>query len=300
MFRIVPAGPAATPVGSHFLQTMSSAPSLSETFLQAFHEARPGLTSKAYGDLPAVFRGQQRASSYALLTEVIPRSPQAIEVLDLACGEGHLLGLLAARRQHGLVLNGVDMNAAELALARGRLGGHASLTRARAQALPYPAGTFDGVLCHMALMLMDELDEVMRELRRVLRPGGRFAAVVGAMPPESPALRAYLDALSRRSRLPQFAALRLGDRRLRSPEGIREVFASGFDELLIEEVHLPLRLTPAQLWDWLLDMYDLQLLGAADRELVERELMQTVSGATGPDGMLDFPQTLRFLSARAV
>ncbi|MEN3113372.1 class I SAM-dependent methyltransferase [Uliginosibacterium paludis] len=279
---------------------MSSAPSLSETFLQAFHEARPGLTSKAYGGLPLVFRGQEMDSSYALLTEVVPASSQAIEVLDLACGEGHLLGLLAARRQPGLALSGLDMSAAELALARTRLGAQADLKQGRAQALPYPDGVFDCVLCHMALMLMDELDEVMRELRRVLRPGGRFAAVVGAMPPDSPVLSAYLEALSRRSRLPQFAGLRLGDRRLRSPEGIREVFASGFDELVIEELHLPLRLAPAQLRDWFLDLYDLQLLSAADRELVEHELMQAVTGATGPDGMLDFPQALRFLSARAV
>jgi SAM-dependent methyltransferase len=190
------------------------------------------------------------------------------------------------------------MSAAELALARTRLGTQADLKQGRAQALPYPDGVFDCVLCHMALMLMDELDEVMRELRRVLRPGGRFAAVVGAMPPDSPVLSAYLEALSRRSRLPQFAGLRLGDRRLRSPEGIREVFASGFDELVIEELHLPLRLAPAQLRDWFLDLYDLQLLSAADRELVEHELMQAVTGATGPDGMLDFPQALRFLSAR--
>lgn len=115
---------------------MSSAPSLSETFLQAFHEARPGLTSKAYGDLPAVFRGQQRASSYAALTEVVPASSQAFQLLDLACGEGYLLGLLAARRQHGLMLNGVDMSAAELALARERLGTQAKLTQSGPRGCP--------------------------------------------------------------------------------------------------------------------------------------------------------------------
>ena len=76
----------------------------SERFLSGFHDADPGVTSRAFADLPASMAGTAYASSYECLASVVPADART--VLDLACGDGFLLSLLAARRQAGLALVG--------------------------------------------------------------------------------------------------------------------------------------------------------------------------------------------------
>jgi SAM-dependent methyltransferase len=72
---------------------------------------------------------------------------------------------------------GVDQSAGELAVARAS-GSPGLLVRARATALPVAGGAADAVVCSMALMRLAPLDAVLGEVRRVLRPGGTFAATV--------------------------------------------------------------------------------------------------------------------------
>jgi len=279
---------------------MSPETSPVEKFLIDFHDARPGLTSKAFGALPVVCQGRKFSSSYEVLADAVPRVSAAMEVLDLACGDGYLLSLLASRSQHGLVLSGIDMSSSELAVARSRFGHGVALRQANAQDLPLASGSIDCVLCHMALMLMDNIDQVVNEVRRVLRgPGSRFAAVVGAPSPPSFAFTAYAEALSRRSRQPHLSAVRFGDQRLRSREGILEVLAPAFHSAVVEDIHMSQRLTPDQLWRWLLDMYDLYLLNEDDRKLVEHDFLSAVSLRCGSEETLEFPQTLRFVCATA-
>ena len=278
---------------------MSPATSPVEEFLVAFHDQRPGLTSKAFGSLPVVCRGRAFASSYEVLADVVPGVPTAIEVLDLACGDGHLLSLLASRAQSGLALSGIDISSSELAVARSRIGNGVALRQAKAQGLPFASSSFDCVLCHLALMLMDNIEQVLGEVHRVLRPGSRFAAIVGAAPPPSFALTTYIEALSKRSRLPHMSEVRFGDRRLSNREGILEVLAPAFHSALVEDIHISQLLTPKQIWHWFLDMYDLYLLSEADRRLVEQDFLSAASSECGPEGTLEFPQTLRFACATA-
>jgi SAM-dependent methyltransferase len=270
-----------------------------EAFLTGFHDERPGLTPKAFAALAVTFQDRARASSYHALASTVPATSEPLSVLDLACGDGYLLSLLAARAQPGLQLCGVDLSAGELAAASERLGPDVSLAQARAQRLPYVSARFDVVLCHMALMLMDDAEQVLREIRRVLKTGGRLGAIVGAPPPPSAALDLYVKAISRHARQPRWDAVRFGDRRLRTREGIAELLAPGFSDVAIEEMHVSLRLTPGGLWLRLLDMYDLYLLDPAARAAVERELHESAAAACGPDGMLDFPIALRYIGATA-
>lgn len=271
-----------------------------ESFLAGFHDERPGLTPKAFAGLPVTFQGRAFASSYDALVAHVPVQAAPLAVLDLACGDGYLLALLAARGQAGLLLCGVDLSAGELAAARARLGDSVPLAQARAQQLPYESGRFDLVLCHMALMLMDDVEQVLREVRRVLRKGGTLAAIVGAPPPPSDALARYGQAIARQARQPQWTAVRFGDRRLRTREGIAELLgACALADGVIEDLHIALRLTPAALWLRLLDMYDLYLLGESERLAVEREFLASATAACGTDGMLDFPIALRYFGAKA-
>jgi demethylmenaquinone methyltransferase/2-methoxy-6-polyprenyl-1,4-benzoquinol methylase len=96
-------------------------------------------------------------------------------VLDLACGTGELANELLA---HGLAPVAVDFSAGMLAAAHT----NAPLVRADGAALPLAAQAVDGVVCGFALRNFVDLEVVFAECRRVLRPGGRFAALDATVP----------------------------------------------------------------------------------------------------------------------
>jgi len=103
-------------------------------------------------------------------------------VLDLACGTGDFCRDLAAR---GCAPFGVDFSAGMLAAAR--VG--TPLVRADAAFLPVADAVFDGITCGFALRNFVDLDAVVTECARVLRPGGRVAAL-DATVPSNPVMRA--------------------------------------------------------------------------------------------------------------
>ena len=185
---------------------MPIASSPTEAFLIDFHGEFPGLTAKVVGAVPVFFRGREFRSSYEVLAGTVAEAAAPLAVLDLACGDGYLLAALAARSQPGLALCGVDMSRCELALARTHLPSRVALCQARSQHLSFVSASFDCVLCHLALMLMDDVEQVLREVVRVMKPGAIFAAVIGARPPPSAAFAAYVDVLARHP--PQKASAR--------------------------------------------------------------------------------------------
>jgi demethylmenaquinone methyltransferase / 2-methoxy-6-polyprenyl-1,4-benzoquinol methylase len=108
--------------------------------------------------------------------------PAGSLVLDLACGTGDLSNDLASC---GLQAIGVDYSAGMLAAAHT----WAALVRGDAAFLPFGDATFDGVVCGFALRNFVELTSVFSEIARILRVGGRFAALDAAVP-TNPLLRA--------------------------------------------------------------------------------------------------------------
>jgi demethylmenaquinone methyltransferase/2-methoxy-6-polyprenyl-1,4-benzoquinol methylase len=103
-------------------------------------------------------------------------------VLDVGCGTGDLCDVVAAT---GYAPIGVDFSAGMLAAAHTR----APLARADALALPVPDASTDGVVSGFALRNFVDLERFFRECVRVLRPGGRLAALETAEP-TGPLLRA--------------------------------------------------------------------------------------------------------------
>ena len=84
-----------------------------------------------------------------------------------------------------LRLTGVDFSPSALARSRAKLrraGGKAELSLMDAAALRFPDRCFDRVLCMHVLDFVDEVDAVVREIVRVLRPGGRFALTLPTRP----------------------------------------------------------------------------------------------------------------------
>jgi SAM-dependent methyltransferase len=97
-------------------------------------------------------------------------------VLEIGCGTGNVL-LLAKRAVPGATVIGTDPDAAALALARRkaeRAGLALQLDEAYAQSLPYADGSVDRVLSSLMLhhLADDEKVGALREVRRVLAPGG--------------------------------------------------------------------------------------------------------------------------------
>jgi ubiquinone/menaquinone biosynthesis C-methylase UbiE len=196
-------------------------------------------------------------------------------VLDLACGDGELL----VRAQHlrpDARLIGVDLCEAELQRARPRLNAHAELHCERAQALSLPDASVDALLCHMALMLMDDADAVAGEIRRVLRPGGVLAAVLGTGLDDTPAGLAWRQAMDAAMAADaERPRLRFGDRRTRSAEGLQALFASGFHGHRFEPFTATAESSPESLWDSLQLSYDPALLSPAG----QRRLRDTALAA---------------------
>lgn len=94
-------------------------------------------------------------------------------ILDLGCGDGQLTQRIAAI---GAKVQGVDASAEMAASARAR-GIAADI--ASAEFLPYADKSFDAVFSNAALHWVRDQDAMMRQVHRVLRPGGRFVAEMG-------------------------------------------------------------------------------------------------------------------------
>jgi demethylmenaquinone methyltransferase/2-methoxy-6-polyprenyl-1,4-benzoquinol methylase len=94
-------------------------------------------------------------------------------VLDAACGTGDLA--IAARRAGGEVV-GLDFSPAMLERAR-RKDASVEWVRGDALALPFPDASFDAATVGFGVRNLDDLEAGLRELRRVLRPGGRLGVL---------------------------------------------------------------------------------------------------------------------------
>lgn len=114
-------------------------------------------------------------------------------VLDVGCGEGR--HTLSAWLGHQCRAVGIDISAGDLATAEGRrrefaeapdapARGSATFIRASAFALPFPDGAFDLVICSEVLEHIHDYQSVIRELERVLAPGGTLAVSVPRYLPE--------------------------------------------------------------------------------------------------------------------
>lgn len=291
-----------------------------ERFLREVHDRVQGLTPDALAHLPVqavADDGTTRtlASTYDALAEALlqglPTDPAGARVLDLACGDGHLLRTLArhAAGTHGThgtagtELHGVDLSFGELRAARSRSGPTTHWVQARAQQLPYPDAEacgghgFDAVGCHMALMLMDPVEPVLAEVWRVLRPGGRFVALV-ALPSPSPALDVLLDQLRAHPRRSEWQGLRFPGGWTHRAETVAARFA-GWDALECLSLRCEPMATPAELWAWCGGFYELQALTAEQRRALEAGFLAETQRRAGDAGRLPLPlQFLRIVARK--
>jgi SAM-dependent methyltransferase len=115
-------------------------------------------------EIPA-FRALIRTIEGRLLLE---QGPLPRPLLDVGCGDGHFAGVVLGKVDVGI---DVDLRALNHSWRRDvyRLLGAASAGR-----MPFRDGSFRSVLANCALEHMPDLDAVLREINRVLVPGGTF------------------------------------------------------------------------------------------------------------------------------
>ena len=111
-------------------------------------------------------------------------------VLDVACGTGAVA--IALARRYGCFVVGVDQSREMLAVGRERVAragetGRIRLEEGRAEDLPYDDASFDAVTFTYLLRYVDDPAATLRELARVVRPGGRVASLEFFVPPRQPA-----------------------------------------------------------------------------------------------------------------
>lgn len=114
-------------------------------------------------------------------------------VLDLACGPGYVAAAAAAR---GAEVVALDISAAMVAEARRR---HPELDvrEGAAERVDFADESFDRVLMSFGILHVADPAAVLREVRRLLRPDGRFAFTVWARPDVSPGARLVESAIVR-------------------------------------------------------------------------------------------------------
>jgi demethylmenaquinone methyltransferase/2-methoxy-6-polyprenyl-1,4-benzoquinol methylase len=100
-------------------------------------------------------------------------------VLDVATGTGLVAAALVAR---GFRVTGLDQSAEMLARASDRFGGRVELVEASADDLPFPDASFDHLTFTYLLRYVDDPAATLRELARVVRPGGTVAMLEFGVP----------------------------------------------------------------------------------------------------------------------
>src|SRR5215470_18854882 len=119
-------------------------------------------------------------------------------VLDVATGPGAAAALALSRVGSAGLVVGVDIAPAMLDTARARLAGQRFRAAAMdGQALAFPDGSFDGVICQLGLMFFPDPPRGLAEFCRVLRRGRRAAICVISAPERAPMWGILADTLSR-------------------------------------------------------------------------------------------------------
>ncbi|MHB8399548.1 MAG: class I SAM-dependent methyltransferase [Candidatus Limnocylindrales bacterium] len=145
------------------------------------------------GDAKRIFTGI--AGSYDRVATVLslgqdPRWRRALadaidarptdRVLDVATGTGMVAQAL--RDRFGCAVVGLDQSADMLRIARTRDGVFEAIVEGRAECLPFADAAFDHLTFTYLLRYVDDPAATMRELARVVKPGGRVAMVEFGVP----------------------------------------------------------------------------------------------------------------------
>jgi SAM-dependent methyltransferase len=113
------------------------------------------------------------------------------DVLEIGSGPGHIA---AALQETGARVTGIDFSASMVEVAR-RSHPKVRFEEANAEQLPFEDDSFDAVVSNFVVHHLARPEVVFAEVRRVLRPGGRFAFAVFASPEAQSSIGAFFAAV---------------------------------------------------------------------------------------------------------
>jgi demethylmenaquinone methyltransferase / 2-methoxy-6-polyprenyl-1,4-benzoquinol methylase len=127
--------------------------------------------------------GQNGRWRRAMIDHIVPEHPAL--VLDVACGPGGVSLQLAERTRANVV--GVDLTLEMLRqgqrnVAERAMGERVRLIAGRGEQLPFPDATFDALTFTYLLRYVDDPEATLRELARVVKPGGVVANLEFLLP----------------------------------------------------------------------------------------------------------------------
>jgi SAM-dependent methyltransferase len=216
------------------------------------------------------------------------------QVLDLGAGTGDQTLLAARRIGPGGMLLATDISASMLALTQ-EAARAADLPNVQtrvmdAQRLELEPGSFEAAMARFSLQFVPDVQRAVAEVRRVLKPGGRFVAAVFSTVERNP-FRAAPQAIASRLAGRQFPESGPGQWALNDPITLRDPFQqAGFRDVDVRPVPFVYRFP--SLADALRNLEEAQPplvkllneLSEDDRASAWAEISRTLQPFVGPDG----------------
>ncbi len=197
------------------------------------HSRKAGKFVASYDDMTvdpyasAFVYSRKRLATY--LDRYLPTKGDGLRALDVGCGPGVYMGILAER---GFSVVGVDGSPEMLALAREN-NPTAELHKSDVETLPIPDASVDLVLCIEVLRYLPDPSITIREIGRVLKPGG--ICIATASPAFS--LNGYLLVNRVAEKVPMFGLQRIRQFFTTSGELRRQFRDAGFPRADVHGVY---------------------------------------------------------------
>jgi demethylmenaquinone methyltransferase/2-methoxy-6-polyprenyl-1,4-benzoquinol methylase len=117
-------------------------------------------------------------------------------ILDVATGTADM-AIMMARHLHSVRITGVDISNGMLEIGRQKvqrlqLGGRIDLQTGDSESLQFPDGSFDAITVAFGVRNFENLEKGLKEMLRVLKPGGRLV-VLEFSQPRTPGIRQFYD-----------------------------------------------------------------------------------------------------------
>lgn len=114
------------------------------------------------------------------------------KLLDVACGPGQIAGLAISR---GIEAAGIDISQEMIDIANTRVP-TGTFKVADAEALPFEDNSFDAATCGYGIIHLPNPENALREMARVVKPGGKIAVSVWSAPSPDNGFGVVYDALA--------------------------------------------------------------------------------------------------------